>query len=460
MENIEKKFEKTKIIFIFTSFIALVLGLLVGFSINAHRIKQNKFDEIYDILKEEWLYADKYDDFDTYLTDLAIGGMADNNEDPYTFYTSTYAAQNISIDTIGLGIGHTFYGGNQIISKVYKNSAADKANLKVGDVIVGFYDSSTSTNLIRFSSLSYQETLDFINNYRDEEVKMRVKSGEEERDVTIKKTYYSKTAVQEVECLEGEDTTVYVRIDNFLDYYMISDFEAKLDEIIEEKGSIDRLIIDLRDNGGGVMDYAASLASFFIPKNSIIAKCQTRQEVEIMRNNFEPKYAQTVKKINLLQNHNTASASEMFILALWDNIPDKVDIIGSYSYGKGIRQKVIGFPDGSALRYTDAYVLSPKGYTIHETGIKPTIEVKYDYTLTNYYGEIGFVTSEYREKILQQINGVLDKNFQDYNEALNEFLLDLPYDTFNYEVGRILQQKGFDIYLTKMAEIKNLALGA
>lgn len=462
MENIGKKYAKSKLIFTFISLLALASGVVIGSSIFSNRGNRgnDKIDTIYELLKDRWLFGDDYDDLEVYLTDMAIGGMADGNKDPYTFYTSTYEAQNLTIDYRGIGIAHGYYGGNRIITTVFKDSPADLGGLKEGDIITGLYESSDdSAQFISFSSLSAQETIDAFNNYNDEKIKMRISHENIERDVTIAKDYYTQYAIQDVEVIEEEETTVVVEIQNFMDSGMIDDFKQVLDEVIEKKGVIDRLVIDLRNNGGGRTDLASSLASLFVPKNSIVVQYQTKSKLEVEYNRSTPRYENTVKKINFLQNNQTASASEMVILALKDNLPDKVDVIGTYSYGKGIRQQVLVFFDGSALRFTDAYVLSPNGYSIHNIGIKPTIDkIKYDYDLMNYYGEIGFVTKEYREKILHQINGVLGEEYASYEEALEQFLADLPYNQFNYEVGRLLQQLGYDMYLNAMEEAMEIAI--
>ncbi|MCH5180099.1 MAG: hypothetical protein J1F32_02655 [Erysipelotrichales bacterium] len=464
MENIEKKYAKSKIIFTFVSFLALIVGVLIGTSIvNSKNNRGNdKIDEIYELLKNEWLFGEDYDDLEIYLTDLAIKGMSDGNKDPYTFYTSTYDAQNLTIDYRGIGISHAYYGGNRIIATVFKESPADKEGLKEGDIITGLYETldDDTLNFIEFSSLSSQETVDAFNNYEDDIVKMHIKRGEQEMDVSVEKDYYTQHAIQDVQIIEGNETIVMVEIQNFMDSRLIYDLEKILDEVIENNGVIDRLILDLRNNGGGRTDLASSLASLFVPQDSIIVKYQTKNKLEVEYNYRKPRYENTVKKINFLQNNQTASASEMVILALKDNMPEKVDVIGTYSYGKGIRQKVLTLSDGSAIRYTDAYVLSPKGNSIHGTGIKPTIEIEYDYNLQQYYGEIGFVTKEYKEKILRQINGVLNMEYTSYEEALEHFLTDLPYSQFNYEVGRILQQMAYDMYLMAMGNATEIALEA
>lgn len=460
---------KTRLIFSFVSFVTLLIGVFLGAEIveaKYERFKDNnitKIITIYDTLKKDWIYANDYEDFDSYLTKWAIEGMTNDNKDPYTFYTSTYDQQGLGINYKGLGISHAFYGGDRIIHHVFKNSPAQKAGLYKGDVILGMYESSTSDEFIEFSSLSAQEALDAFSNYDKEEIKLKIKKTNNNiQDITIARDEYEQTSISSSFIVENGKVILTVTIQNFLDSNMVKDFREAIDETINQKGRIDDLIIDLRDNGGGRTDYASTLASMFIPEGSTICKYELKDgTIYEDINNRRPYYA-NIPKIKLLQNHGTASASEMFILALKDNLPEeKVEVIGTNSYGKGIRQTVKPLSDGSYIRYTDAKVLSPKGYSIHGVGIEPTIRVEYDYDLMNYYGEIGFVTKEYQSKILAQINGVLGSRYLTYQEGLEAYLISrLPSQTdFNYIVGRQLQKDGYDMYLQAMNNIASIALG-
>ena len=178
------------------------------------------------------------------------------------------------------------------------------------------------------------------------------------------------------------------------------------------------------------------------------------------KNNVNPIY-DNIKKINLIQNEGTASASELFILALKDNLPEsQVEVLGSTSYGKGIMQNVKTNKDGSVLRYTFAETYSPKGYSIHGKGIEPTVDNGNYKNMYAYYGETGFVTKDVKEKIIEQINCVLNTSYTDYNEALNAFLSSqgLSEQEFTYHIGRLLQQKAYDIYVNNEQKAYKQAL--
>ena len=209
------------------------------------------------------------------------------------------------------------------------------------------------------------------------------------------------------------------------------------------------------------MDLAIDLSSLFVPKNSTIMSVKLANgQKRTYKNNVNPIY-DNIKKINLIQNEGTASASELFILALKDNLPEsQVDVFGSISYGKGIMQNVKTNKDGSVLRYTFAETYSPNGYSIHGKGIEPTVDNGNYKNMYAYYGETGFVTKDVKEKIIEQINCVLNTSYTDYNEALNAFLSNqgLSEQEFTYHIGRLLQQKAYDVYVNNEQKAHKQAL--
>lgn len=469
MVNNNKSMAKTRLVFSIISFITLLIGVLLGVGIANIRYARfndkniGKIITVYDTLRENWIYANDYEEFDKYLTEWAIEGMTNDNKDPYTFYTANYDQQGLGTSYKGIGISHAFYGGDRIINHVFNDSPANRAGLKKGDIITGIYESSTSDDLIEFSSLGAQEALDVFSNYKEDVIKLRVKQndGLTTRDFTITKGDYEQTAVSSYVGMNHNKVILTITVQNFLDSNMVKDFRDAINKTIENYSKIDELIIDLRDNGGGRTDYASALASMFIPEGSIICKYELKDGTIIEDVNYSKPYFANIPQIKFLQNHGTASASEMFILALKDNMPDQVQVIGTNSYGKGIRQTVMPLSDGSFIRYTDAKVLSPKGYSIHGVGIEPTTRVEYNYDLMNYYGEIGFVTKEYQTKILAQINGVLGSSYPTYQEGLDAYLISRypSQSEFNYLVGRSLQKDGYDMYIQAMNNIKSIALG-
>lgn len=433
-------------------------GLIVSLKYGKYNNKYiEKIVDTYYLMKDQWFFSNDYgNEIDEYLTDLAVNGLTTNNKDRFTFYTNSLEEQGLGVVNKGIGIGHAYYGGDRIIKEVFEKSPAEKAGLKVGDVIIGIYDSTTN-ELIKFQDLSANELNDAFSYASDEEISLELQRGK----VTIQKDIYTQYAISYSVSNSNNQVVVSVDIDNFLDRLLVKDFINDLNNVIEDYGHIDKLIIDLRDNGGGYVDLAMNLSSLFIPKNSVIVKVEdTKGHVSTYKNSIEPIYS-SIKKINLIQNDSTASASELFILALKDNLPaEQVDVIGNYSYGKGIMQNVQENEDGSVIRYTSARTLSPNNYSIHGIGIKPTIEMTYDEELISYYGEVGFVTNDIKRHLLKQINLILNSNYNDYEEALQKFCEkeSLAISEFNYQIGRLLQKKGYDLYLQYQNQVYQKAL--
>ena len=314
----------------------LLLGTIIGgLSVKAAYSKYDnpyvqKIVDMFYSLKNDWLYAGDHENIEEYLSDLAIAGF-NSNEDPYTFYTSSVEEQGLGIVKKGAGFAHTYYGGNRIISMVYDKCPAKDAGLEVGDVIVGVYDSNTN-ELVKFKDLSIQESTTLITSNDDEVISLEIES---KGRVDITKGNYTQYATQ-YNAFKNDKNEVVVdmQITNFLDRYLVSDVIEDLDKVLEEYGTIDRLSIDLRNNGGGYVDLAINLSSLFVPKDSVIMSVKLANgQTRTYKNNTNPTY-QNIKKINLIQNEGTASASELFILALKDNLPEsQVDVLGSTSYG-------------------------------------------------------------------------------------------------------------------------------
>ncbi|MDD6231846.1 MAG: S41 family peptidase, partial [Frisingicoccus sp.] len=165
-------------------------------------------------------------------------------------------------------------------------------------------------------------------------------------------------------------------------YIQIAEFEEVTAEQFKEAVSdlqeqgMEKLIFDLRDNGGGLLDSVCDVLDTILPKMMLVY-------TEDKDGNRREEWAEDDEAVDLpmavLINGNTASASEIFTGALKDY--DKAEIIGTTSYGKGIVQSIIPFSDGSALKVTSSKYYTPSGICIHGVGIEPDQTVEYDRTL-------------------------------------------------------------------------------
>ena len=156
-------------------------------------------------------------------------------------------------------------------------------------------------------------------------------------------------------------------------------FKTKVQDL-EKKGA-KSLIIDLRNNGGGILDASTDIADYFLDKDlKIIETKDNHDKHQTTKSKNDPIFNMPVI---ILANGNTASASEVLIGALKDN--NRAKVIGEKTYGKGIIQTVMTLSDGSGMKITTAEYYTPNGTAIHGVGITPDIEVKFPDTITNIY---------------------------------------------------------------------------
>jgi carboxyl-terminal processing protease len=217
--------------------------------------------------------------------------------------------------------------------------------------------------------------------------------------------------------------------------------------------NLDKLIIDLRDNGGGYIMAFTALADLFTPKDAVYGVYVHKDENDnyTARSESNPRYH--FEQIVILINGNTASASESFTAALKDNLSNVI-VVGETSYGKGIAQKTITFSDGSKLRYTYAEYYRKGNVKLHQVGVTPdaviaeeghhlilqrsyaqeeTFEDRiHEYLVARNYGIIsdsyGVVISAYQSDKSITTSGILDHAtllalIQDYKEEKNQALV-------------------------------------
>lgn len=153
-----------------------------------------------------------------------------------------------------------------------------------------------------------------------------------------------------------------------------------------QDAGIKKLVLDLRNNGGGYLNAALEISSSLIPKKSVVFT-EKDKNGKVTKQKTKDEFNQVkMDKIVVLQNENTASASEVLIGALKDNLGDKVTTVGTTSYGKGTEQVTVPFSDGTSFKYTIAHWYTPNGTSINKKGFKPDIEVELgEAKTTSYY---------------------------------------------------------------------------
>ena len=297
--------------------------------------------------------------------------------DPHSVYISAKDVQMATDDLkgsfSGVGIEFTIREDTIHIQNVIKDGPADKAGILAGDKIV-----SIDNRPFVGKSVTTEEAMHRLKGQKGSKVKIGVRRfGEKETkyfiltrgDITMK----SITATYML-----DDSTGYMRIKNFGER-TYAEMLASLQQLNLQ--GADHLVIDLRDNSGGYLESAVQMAEEFLKKDQLVVYTEGRKSP---RKEYRSRGKGSYQQIPLvvLINEGSASASEIFAGAIQDN--DRGVIIGRRSFGKGLVQQQIQFPDGSMIRLTIARYYTPSGRCIQKP-FKPGDNADYEQDLLSRY---------------------------------------------------------------------------
>ena len=297
--------------------------------------------------------------------------------DPHSVYISAKDVQLATDDLKGSfsGVGIEFIIRDDTIrvQNVIKDGPANRAGLLAGDKIVSINGKPFVGKIV-----TNEEAMHRLKGPKDSKVLIGVKRfGEKGVKVfTVTRGDISVNSISA--CYMINDTTGYIRVKSFGERTYAEMLSALQTLNIE---GADHLIIDLRDNGGGILEAAVQMANEFLPKNRLIVYTQGRKSPRAeYRSNGKGSY-QHIPMVVLI-NEGTASAAEIFAGAMQDN--DRVTIVGRRSFGKGLVQQQIQFPDGSMIRLTVARYYTPSGRCIQKP-FKPGDNADYENDLLARY---------------------------------------------------------------------------
>lgn len=292
-------------------------------------------------------------------------GYAKGLQDPYAeYYTKEEYKQLTEEDAgeyegIGISVAKDTDTGYAEIVSVFKDQPAYKAGLKTGDLIIAVNKKSTT-------DMELQDVVSEIKKKENKKVVLTIYRDKKSKDYTVE-----KSSVQ-------LDTVSYKMKDNKIGYIAVSQFLENTGDQFDkavtalEKQGMKSLIIDLRDNGGGMLNTCTQMVSRVIAKDKMIVYTKDKKG---NKEEFKSDSDKTVDvPMVILTNGNTASASEIMTGCLKDY--GKATVVGTKTYGKGIVQSIMPLPDGSAIKFTIAKYYTPNGTDIHKKGIKPDVEVK------------------------------------------------------------------------------------
>ena len=352
----------------------VVLGIMIGtfyanhFSGNRLNIinsGSNRINKLLHIIDDQYVDAVNIDS----LVDKAIPQIL-ADLDPHSVYISARDVQQVNDDLkgsfSGVGIEFVIREDTIHIQGVIKNGPAEQAGILAGDKIV-----SVDGKPFVGKEVTNEEAMHRLKGPKDTKVKIGIiRYGHKGvKNFTITRGDIPQKSVSAVYMLD--ENTGYIKIKNFGEN-TYPELLISLAQLSQEGFS--NLVIDLRDNTGGYLQSAVQIANEFLPKNKLIVYTQGRKSP---REDYKSDGRGSYQNIPLvvLINESSASASEIFAGAMQDN--DRATIIGRRSFGKGLVQKPIEFPDKSVVRLTVARYYTPSGRCIqkpYSTGNDKTYE--------------------------------------------------------------------------------------
>uniref|UniRef100_A0AB33J920 S41 family peptidase n=1 Tax=Prevotella sp. GTC17260 TaxID=3236796 RepID=A0AB33J920_9BACT len=343
--------------------LSVVLGIIIGtfyanhFSGNRLNIinsGSNRLNNLLHIIDDQ--YVDKVN-MDS-LVDHALPQIL-SELDPHSVYISAADVQAANDDLkgsfSGVGIEFTIREDTIHVQNVIKNGPAERAGILAGDKIVSIDGKPFAGKMV-----TQTEAMHRLKGPKDTKVKIGVlRYGVKgAKQFTVTRADIPVKSIAATYMLD--DNTGYIRIKNFGET-TYPELLISLAKLSQEGFS--NLVIDLRDNTGGYLNSAVQMANEFLPKNKLIVYTEGRKSP---RQDYRSDGHGSYQKIPLivLINEGSASSAEIFAGAMQDN--DRATIIGRRSFGKGLVQKQIGFPDGSMIRLTIARYYTPSGRCIQK----------------------------------------------------------------------------------------------
>ena len=354
------KINKIFIPFLFFSCVAL--GIVIGGLINYPSTKmafsknnyKTKLNRLLDFIDKEYVDDVKTDS----IVDLTVTNIL-ANLDPHSVYVpqseQTAVAESMKGDFVGIGVNFYSYKDTIAVIKLIENGPAQKAGIKEGDRILYADDfklfGKKLKNEVLFSKLRGE---------KDSEVTLTVyrKSENKQLKVKIKRDIVPIKSVDAAILLNN--TTGYIKINRFAET-TAQEFHFALLKL--KKSGINSLVIDLRENGGGLMEMTIQIADELLKDKELIVFTKNK------KGNIDKTFATNdgdfeTGRVSILIDENSASASEILAGAIQDN--DRGTIYGRRSFGKGLVQREMNFEDGSAVRLTIARYYTPCGRSIQK----------------------------------------------------------------------------------------------
>ena len=349
-----------------------------------------KIKYLENMIDEEYLGEISTDKLEEGVYAGLIYGLGDVYSRYYT--KDEYEQESVTTEGsyVGIGVAMQKYtaGGVQIV-ECYKGSTAEEAGVKVDDVI-------TAINGEDITDTELQDVVSMIKDNEDKDVVLTVqRKGEDTQEITVKVSNVELPSVFG-EMLDAN--TGYIQITEFKGV-TVEQYEEVFADLKEQ--GMERLVVDLRDNPGGLLNVVCDILRDILPEGLIVytedKNGNRSEETCDGKNPLDMPLA-------VLVNGNSASASEIFAGAVKDY--GLGTIVGTTTYGKGVVQSIRQLSDGSAVKLTIANYYTPKGNSINKTGIRPDVEVELSPELLNQEE----ITHEEDNQLQAALNSLNTKN--------------------------------------------------
>jgi carboxyl-terminal processing protease len=323
----------------------------------------NLFGDVLERVRNDYVEPPNEKD----LIENAINGML-SSLDPHSSYMNPKSFRDMQVQTRGefggLGIEVTMENGVVKVVSPIDDTPAAKAGLQPGDLIVQLDGQPVM-------GLTLQEAVEKMRGRVDTTIKLGIRrAGKDPFEVTLTRAVIKVRSVRAR--VEGGDIG-YIRITSFTEQTTAGLQEA-LSNFKKELGAKWKgVVLDLRNNPGGLLDQSISVSDAFLDRGEIVST-RARKTEDVQRWEAKPGDLAEGRPIVILINGGSASASEIVAGALQDH--KRAIIMGTRSFGKGSVQTIMPVTGGGAIRLTTALYYTPSGRSIQKDGIKPDIEVE------------------------------------------------------------------------------------
>lgn len=301
------------------------------------------------------------------MLESAIKGYVEGLGDPYSEYITKEEMKEFMTDTVGNYVGVGVYiaatsDTNEIVVLMpVKGGPAEKVGIKTGDII-------TKIDGVAYPGEKLSEASNMLKKESGTKVQVEIKRNGEILNFEITR---ENVKLNHIETDILNNKIGYMQISTF-DEGCYEEFKTKWEELSSK--NITSLIVDLRNNGGGIVDEALNIANMFAKKGEKLLITRSKDGSEQVAKSEQDKIINI--PVVILINENTASSSEILAAAIKEN-NENAKLVGKTTYGKGVIQTIYTLSDGSGLKLTTNEYYTPNHNAINKIGIKPDIEVEF-----------------------------------------------------------------------------------